>query len=91
MPGELSGRLPRAAAKALEGVTQAGELWRAEARWWSNLETSGAAMAARSTLDVTSSVGVVGLLATDAWRTRAALQVAARGGGDIEELLDAVA
>jgi hypothetical protein len=90
-PGELSGRLPRAAAKALEGVTQAGELWRAEVRWWSNLKTSGAAMAARSTLDVSSSVGVVGLLAADAWRTRAALQVAARGGGDIDELLDAVA
>jgi hypothetical protein len=48
-------------------------------------------MAARSTFDVSSSVGVVGLLAADAWRTRAALQVAARGGGDLEELLDAVA
>ena len=45
----------------------------------------------RSTLDVTSSVGVVALLAADAWRTRAALQVAGAGGGDIVELLDAVA
>ncbi len=90
-PVELSRCVPRASVKALRGITEREELWRAEARWWSNLEGSGAKMAAGSTLDVSSTVGVVGLLAADAWRTRAALQVAARGGGDMAELLDAMA
>lgn len=90
-PGELARHVPRAAAKVLEAASGPDDLWRAEALWWSNLEVSGAALAARSTLDVSSSVGVVGLLAVDAWRTRAALQVAARGGGDMVELFDAMA
>jgi len=90
-PGDLARHVPKAAAKVLEGASGPDDLWRAEALWWSNLEASGTALAARSTLDVSSSVGVVGLLAVDAWRTRAALQVAARGGGDIVELFDAMA
>jgi len=90
-PGDLARHVPKAAAKVLEGASGPDDLWRAEALWWSNLEASGTALAARSTLDVSSSVGVVGILAVDAWRTRAALQVAARGGGDIVELFDAMA
>ncbi|MDR3649299.1 MAG: hypothetical protein P4L20_09430 [Acidimicrobiales bacterium] len=90
-PGELARHVPRAAAKVLEAASGPDDLWRAEALWWSNLEASGAALAARSTLDASSSVGVVGLLAVDAWRTRAALQIAARGGGDMVELFDAMA
>ena len=90
-PGELARHVPRAAAKVLEAASGPDDLWRAEVQWWSNLEVTGAALAAHSTLDVSSSVGVVGLLAVDAWRTRAALQVAARGGGEIVELFDAMA
>jgi len=90
-PGEFAGRVPTAAAKALEGIAGVDDVWRAEARWWSGVEASGAVLAAHSPPDVSCSVGVVGLLAADAWRTRAALEIAARGGGDIGELLDAVA
>jgi hypothetical protein len=35
--------------------------------------------------------GIVALLAADAWRARAALELAARGGSDAPELFDAVA
>jgi hypothetical protein len=90
-PGELVRQAPRAAAKVLEGVSGADEMWRAEARWWSNVGATGTELVARSTLDASSSVGAVGVLAADAWRTRAALQLAARGGGDLVELSDAVA
>jgi len=90
-PAELARHVSREAAKTLEGFSEPDELWRAEARWWSTLEESGAALASRSSLDVSGTVGVVGVLAADAWRTRAALQVAARGGGDLVELIDAVA
>ncbi len=90
-PGELALHGPRAATKVLEGVSGADELWQAEARWWSNVYATGTELVARSALDASSSVGAVGVLAADAWRTRAALQLAARGGGDLAELSDAVA
>jgi len=90
-PGELLRQAPRAAAKVLEGVSGADDLWRAEVRWWSNVGETGTGLVARSNLDASSSVGAVGVLAADAWRTRAALQLAARGGGDFVELSDAVA
>jgi len=90
-PSDLARRVPRPAAAVLRGLTEVEELWRAELRWWSMVETAGEALATRSTPDVSASVGVVGLLAADAWRTRAALEVAARGGGDLVELLHAVA
>lgn len=88
---ELARHAPRAAAKVLEGVEGPEDLWRAEVRWWSDIEAAGSGLVARSALDLSSCVGVVGLLASDAWRTRAALQMAARGGGDITEVLGAVA
>ena len=85
-PGELARRVPRPAAEALRGITGFDELWRAELRWWSTVERAGMALATRSAPDVSTSVGVVGLLAADAWRTRASLEIAARGGGDLVEL-----
>ena len=90
-PGELSGRLPRAAAKALEGVAQAGELWRAEARWWSNLETSGATMAGALDARRVLERGSRGPLRRGRLAHTCGASGAARGGGEIEELLDAVA
>ena len=36
-------------------------------------------------------VGVAGLLGVDAWRVRGALELAARGGGRLAEVFDAVA
>jgi hypothetical protein len=89
--GELARSVPRAGARVLEGIESGTDLWRAETRWWSSVESAGVEMAARSRLDASQAVGVAGLLAADAWRTRAALAMAANGGGDLMEVLGAVA
>lgn len=89
--GDLARRLPPVAAGALKGVEGAGDLWRAEARWWSTVDAAGAALAAKPQADASSSVGAVAVLAADAWRTRAALAVARSGGGDLAEVVDGVA
>lgn len=89
--GDFVRRAPRPAAKMLEDVEDVDDLWRAEVRWWSSVEAGGAQLAARSALDVSSCVGVVGMLACDAWRARAAIQLAARGGGELAEVLGALA
>ncbi len=89
--GDLARYLPRPAAQALRGVDGAEDLWRAEVRWWATVESAGAALAARPHRGPSPCIGVAGLLAADAWRTRAALVMAARGGGELAEVLDAVA
>jgi hypothetical protein len=58
-----------------------------EVRWWRGVEQTSIHLTTRPRPDATTAVGVVGLLAADAWRTRAALAVAAAGGGDLEEVL----
>ena len=87
---ELARRVPQAAAWVLEGVEAPDRLWRAEARWWARVESEGSALATRSVSGEASTVGVFGVLAADAWRVRAALEIAARGGPMGEEF-DAVA
>ncbi|HUZ20256.1 MAG TPA: hypothetical protein VMU75_06780 [Acidimicrobiales bacterium] len=89
--GDLASRLSPAAARTLVGVEHGEDLWRAEARWWSALDAAGAELAARPRPEASSTIGVVALLAADAWRVRAALALAAQGGGDLGEVLDAVA
>ena len=88
---DLTGRLPRVAARGLDGVRALEDLWRAEARWWSTLDTAGAELVARPRADASVGVGVAARLAADAWRVRAALAVAAGGGGGLAEVLDGVA
>jgi hypothetical protein len=73
-----------------QSISRIPDLAAEEERWWRRLEQTSAHLAARSRPDATSAIGVVGLLATDAWRTRAALAVAAAGGGDLEEVLGAL-
>jgi hypothetical protein len=87
---ELARRVPRSAAWVLDGVEAPDQLWRAEARWWARLESEGSVLATRSVSGEASTVGVFGVLATDAWRVRAALEIAARRGPMSEEF-DAVA
>ncbi|MFE3327066.1 hypothetical protein [Streptomyces sp. NPDC059176] len=72
--------LPRSARWALDGVDDVRDLWRAEARWWSVVESDGTAMLRAVRYGPVPVVGAVALLSVDAWRTRAALEAAARGG-----------
>lgn len=84
---ELARRLPARARWALEGVTDPDELWRAEARWWSRVERDGFALLGEGSgagLGPAPVLGAVAVLAADAWRVRAALELAARGGQPLE-------
>ncbi len=88
---ELAGLVPRAAQRALVPASSSGDLWRAETYWWSVVETAATSLAERPRPDASAGVGVATLLAADAWRVRAAIACAARGGGDLAEVLGAVA
>jgi len=88
---DLGPLVPRPARWVLEGVDDPSRLWRAEARWWAAVEADGQGLVARARSGDAVGVGVFGLLATDGWRVRAALELAARGGGPLVEVLDAVA
>jgi hypothetical protein len=68
------------------GVEDPDALWEAEARWWARVDHEGAALARRPVAGRPSIVGATALLAVDAWRVRAALELAARGGGPTEVL-----
>lgn len=87
---QLRAQLPNAAAPALANATGADDLWRSEARWWSDVERDAAAMARGATPGPEVLVGTVALLAVDAWRVRGALEIAGRGGRPLE-VFDAVA
>ncbi|MFG2859181.1 hypothetical protein [Streptomyces sioyaensis] len=76
--------LPATARWALDGVDEATDLWRAEARWWDRLEQDGSELLHESRWGSGPVVGAVALLSTDAWRVRGALELAARGGGPPE-------
>jgi hypothetical protein len=83
---ELARRLPSRARWALEEITGPQELWLAEARWWSRVERDGFALLRDPRLGPAPVLGAVAVLAADAWRVRAALEVAARGGRAMEVL-----
>ena len=82
--------VPARAGWALTGVTDVGELWRGEVVWWSRVETDGFQLLGRPGFSRGRTIGSVAVLATDAWRCRAAVQLAARGGGPMDAY-DAVA
>jgi hypothetical protein len=73
-------QLPATARWAVDGIDKSADLWRAEARWWTRVEKDGSALLRGSRLDAAPVLGAVALLSTDAWRVRAALESAARGG-----------
>ena len=83
-------QLPASARWALAGVTRPADLWRAERGWWRRVEQDAGGLLRGTRFDVRPVVGLVGLLAVDAWRVCAALELAARGGGPLEAF-DAVA
>jgi hypothetical protein len=81
---ELRGRLPARLAWVLELAHSPADLWRAEAAWWDRLEREGFQLLRASTLDWQPVLGAAALLAADARRVRAALELAARGGAPLE-------
>lgn len=86
----LAAALPGEARWVLADITTKEQLWQAEARWWGRLDTEAAALLRRSNVGPEPVIGAVAVLAADAWRVRAALAVAARGGIGLETF-DAVA
>jgi hypothetical protein len=89
--GELAARLPARLSWVLEPADgDPAALWRSEARWWVRLERDGHDLLAGSGLDRRPVLGAAAVLAADARRTCAALEMAARGGGAIG-VFDAVA
>jgi hypothetical protein len=82
--------LPRDAAWVLEGVIDPSRLWLAEAAWWKQVELDGLRDLRASRLDPSTLVGAAAVLGVDAWRVRAALEIAARGGQG-REVFDVVA
>ncbi|MES4891581.1 hypothetical protein [Streptomyces sp. NPDC096012] len=77
---EFRERLPSSAGWALQDIDEPGELWRAEARWWRTVQADAAALVREGRYGSRVVVGAVALLSVDAWRVRAALESAARGG-----------
>jgi hypothetical protein len=88
LPG-LAATLGPSARWALVDVASMEDLWEAEARWWRTVDDEARAMTRTSGFDLTPVLGAVGVLAVDAWRVRAALELAARGGTPVE-VFDAV-
>ncbi|MBX7431089.1 hypothetical protein JDV09_03040 [Mycobacterium sp. Y57] len=76
--------LPSRARWSVAGIQDAGELWRGEARWWTRLERDGFQLVAGTGFGRARPVGTAAVLAADAWRCRAAVHLAARGGGPME-------
>lgn len=90
----LRAGLPPAARWALSPIEDPADLWRAESAWWARLSTDGFALLRRPVTTSEPVLGAVAVLGADAWRVRAALEVAARGGASSPaamEAFDAVA
>ena len=82
--GELAAGLPSQARWVLAGITSPAGLWRAEATLMSRVEQDGLRLLRTSSLNREVVLGAVAVMACDAWRVRAALELAARGGVPLE-------
>lgn len=80
---ELAAALPSDARWVLAETTP-GTLWRAEATWRNRVERDGLGLLRTSLLDSSAVLGAVAVMACDAWRASAAVEVAARGGLPME-------
>jgi hypothetical protein len=81
---ELRDRLPARLAWVLAPAPSAGDLWRAEAGWCARVERDGLGLLRSSALDWHPVLGAAAVLAMDARRVGAALELAARGGTPLE-------
>ncbi|OIQ84398.1 hypothetical protein GALL_337750 [mine drainage metagenome] len=82
--------LPRATGALLAGIAAPTDLWQAEARAMTAVETDAFRLVRSALPGPDAVLGALAVLATDAWRVRAALASAALGSGH-SEVLDAVA
>ncbi|MGW2747400.1 hypothetical protein [Streptomyces sp. NPDC001450] len=82
--------LPSTARWVVADAADPGGLWRAEAGWWRKVQYDGAMMLRDRRYGPRVVVGAVAVLSVDAWRVRAALESAARGGRP-GEVFDALA
>lgn len=80
--------LPATARWVFDEAEDPADLWQAEMRWWARVEHDGFALLARSGFSAQPVLGAVAVLAVDAWRARAALELAARGGRSLEAFDD---
>ncbi len=83
--------LPRDARWVVEGIDDAGELWRGEVAWWRRVERDGFALLAGTGFGRGPVVGATAVLGADARRVRAALETAADGTAAAREAFDDVA
>ena len=83
-PGELAGSLPARARWVLAGITSPDGLWRAETALMARVERDGLRLLHAPGLDSGVVLGTVAVMACHAWRIRAALELAARGGTPVE-------
>ena len=81
---EMAAGLPSRASWVLTGITAPADLWRAERTWLARVERDGLRLLRTSSLDSGTVLGALAAMACDAWRVRAALEIAARGGGPPE-------
>jgi hypothetical protein len=88
--GELAKEAGRDAAWVFEGINQPAELWQAEAKWWRRVEDDGFALMRSARSNSRPLLGTVAVLAADARRVCAALELSDRGGAP-SEVFDAVA
>ncbi|MEV5845327.1 hypothetical protein AB0M32_25485 [Streptomyces sp. NPDC051985] len=72
--------LPVPARRLMADVEEPAQLWRAEAGWWRTVRDDGAALLRDGRHGPAVVVGAVAVLSVDAWRVRAALESAGRGG-----------
>jgi hypothetical protein len=85
----LVAALPHRARWSLDFVRDPADLWQAEAAWWARVERDGFSLLHRPVTTSAPVIGMAAVLAVDAWRVRAALTVAARGGADSPGALEA--
>jgi hypothetical protein len=80
----MAAGLPSRAGWVLAGITAPADLWRAGQAWLARVERDGLRLLRTSGLDSDAVIGAVAVMACDAWRIRAALEIAARGGEPLE-------
>lgn len=76
--------VPEAAQWAFDGVASERDLWRAESRWWSRVESDGLTHLRGAKFGPLPVIGAVAVMAADAWRVRGALTAAANGTPGVE-------